>query len=236
MNRLRILGTALAAVLLLASSSPAGRIIATFVLPDVPTGKHFTDDGTWVQMPAPIPGPPGDIGPPGPPGADSTVPGPPGDQGIQGVQGVQGIQGIQGVAGPSGQGSYVLPVMAANASTTTDAQTIYLGGLAGLAPSTTAAIAPIYVPKAGTLRVAYVFAHSATAGTNESWTLSLRLNNTTDTIIATLGANTALRTWSNTALAISVAQGDRIEIKSVNPTWATNPANVRFGGVLYIEP
>ena len=43
------------------------------------------------------------------------------------------------------------------------------------------------------------------------------------------------RTWSNTGLSISVSAGDHVEIQCVNPTWPTNPANVLFSAVLYIE-
>lgn len=27
-----------------------GRIISSIILPDIPTGKHFTDDGTWTAI------------------------------------------------------------------------------------------------------------------------------------------------------------------------------------------
>lgn len=130
---------------------------------------------------------------------------------------------------------FTLPVLAANLATTTDAQTIFFGGAAGLAPGTTADLTPIYVPKTGTLKRAYVFANAGTAGSNEAWAMNLRLNNATDTQIASVSASTANRLWSNTGLSIAVAQGDRLELKTVCPTWATNPANVRFGGVLYVE-
>lgn len=158
-----------------------------------------------------------------------------GDKGDIGNQGPQGNPGSNGTNGTNGVQCYALTVTAANASTTTDAQTIYFGALAGLAPSTTVDLAPIYIPKAGTIKAAYITAHSATAGTNEAWVLHIRKNNSADTQIASVSLNTANRLWSNTGLSIAVAQGDRIEIKSVNPTWATNPANVRFGGSIYIE-
>lgn len=130
---------------------------------------------------------------------------------------------------------YAVTVSAANAATTTDAQVLYFGGTFAVAPSTTAGNHRLYIPKSGTIKSAYVWAHSATAGTNESWTLAIRLNNTTDTTIQALASNANYRLWSNTGLSIAVAAGDYIEIKSTNPTWATNPANVRFGGAIYIE-
>ena len=125
--------------------------------------------------------------------------------------------------------------MAANAATTTDAQTVYFGSLAGLAPGTTAALSRVYVPKAGAVKVAQIFMHSGTAGTNENITCNFRLNNTTNTLIQAVGTNTAVRTFQNTSLNISVSAGDYFEIQMVFPTWATNPANVRFGGHVYIE-
>lgn len=101
----------LLALFALESPAPAGRIIATFELPDNPTGKHFTDNGTWVEI-TPVPGPQGPQGIQGiqgPAGADGAqglpgtngAPGADGAAGAQGVQGVQGPQGIQGPAGPA---------------------------------------------------------------------------------------------------------------------------------------
>lgn len=130
---------------------------------------------------------------------------------------------------------YTLPILAANQATTTDGQTIYFGGTAALAPGTTADLSPIYVPKAGVVKAVYLFANAGTAGTNQAWAMQLRLNNSTDTQIASVSANTANRLWSNTGLSIAVNQGDRLEVKSVCPTWATNPANVRYGGTIYLE-
>lgn len=130
---------------------------------------------------------------------------------------------------------YTLPILAANQATTTDGQTIYFGGTAALAPGTTANLNPIYVPKAGTVKAVYLFANAGTAGTNEAWVTSLRLNNSTNTQIASVSANTANRLWTNTSMSVAVAAGDRLEITSTLPTFATNPANVRWGGTIYLE-
>ena len=65
--------------------------------------------------------------------------------------------------------------------------------------------------------------------------MAIRLNATTDTTIQALASNSATRLWSNTGLSIAVTAGDFIEIKSTNPTWATNPVNGNFGGQVYIE-
>jgi hypothetical protein len=137
-------------------------------------------------------------------------------------------------AGGSGGLGYAIRLVSASQSTTTDGQTLYWGGMA-VAPSTTAARWRTYIPKAGTIKVAYIFSYAGTAGTNENWSMNIRLNNTSDTLIQTLAANTNARVWSHTNLNISVNAGDYIEIKEVQPTWATNPATVTRNGVIYIE-
>jgi hypothetical protein len=159
-----------------------------------------------------------------------------GEDGAQGIQGIQGETGQQGIQGPAGPSNYSLNVMAASLGTITDAATYYFGSLAALAPSTTAALARLYVPKAGVIKAVYVQTRAATAGTAENISVYVRLNNTADTLVQTVGLAAAVRLFSNTTLNIAVAQGDYIEIKMVCPTWATNPATMAIGGVIYIEP
>ncbi len=130
---------------------------------------------------------------------------------------------------------FAIQVAAANAATLTDAQTIYFGSRPSVAPGTTAAVSRLYIPRAGSIVAATIYGRAGTAGTNESWTLSIRLNNTSDTTIQALASNSQDRVWSNTSLAIAVAAGDYIEIKSVNPTWATNPANLVWSGTIILE-
>ncbi len=102
-------------------------------------------------------------------------------------------------------------------------------------PATTADTSKVYIPKAGTITRAEVYCYSGTAGTSENWSLYVRLNNTTDTLIATVGAAASERVFSNNALSIAVVAGDYIEIKMVNPAWVTNPLTTIFGGYLYIQ-
>ena len=128
---------------------------------------------------------------------------------------------------------YSLSVQALTSSPT-DAQTVYIGQLPK-APQTTAAISKIYIPKTGTITRAQMYVYSGTAGTNEAWSLYVRLNNTTDTLIQTVSAATNERVFSNTGLSIAVTAGDYIEIKGVQPTWATNPATTIYGGYVWIE-
>jgi len=129
--------------------------------------------------------------------------------------------------------TYTLSVQALTSSPV-DAQTIYFGNLPK-APVTTANISKVYIPKTGTIKRAEIYCYSGTAGTNQAWSGYVRLNNTTDTLIATLSVATNERVFSNSALSIAVVAGDYIEIKFINPTWATNPLTTIFGGYIYIE-
>lgn len=137
------------------------------------------------------------------------------------------------IATVTGYSGYSINVQALTSSPT-DAQTIYFGMLPK-APVTAAATSKIYIRQAGTIKRAEIYCYSGTAGTNEAWPVSIRLNNTTDTQIASVSLATSERVFSNTALSIAVSAGDYIEIKSVNPTWATNPLTCIFGGYIYIE-
>jgi hypothetical protein len=136
-------------------------------------------------------------------------------------------------AGGGGLG-YALALMALVLSTLTDAATYYFGGV-GIAPGTVADVARVYVPKAGTIKAAFVFWRAVTAGTSEAISVYLRKNNATDYLIATIGDGAAVKVFSNVGLSIAMAQGDYFEIKIVCPTWVTNPATVRLGGNVYLE-
>ena len=136
-------------------------------------------------------------------------------------------------AGGGGLG-YALALMALVLSTLVDAATYYFGGV-GIAPGTAADTARVYVPKAGTIKAAFVFWRAVTAGTSEAISVYLRKNNVTDYLIATIGDGAAVKVFSSVGLSIPMAQGDYFEIKIVCPTWVTNPATVRLGGNVYLE-
>jgi hypothetical protein len=125
---------------------------------------------------------------------------------------------------------YTLPVQALTSSPT-DSQTVYFGNLPKV-PQTSADRSKVRIPKAGTIKRAFIYCYSGTAGTAESWSLYIRLNNTTDTLIKTLAVSASERIFDNDALAIAVVAGDYIEIKGVQPLWATNPLTTIYGGYL----
>jgi len=115
-----------------------------------------------------------------------------------------------------------------------DGVTRYFGMLPR-APVTTASSNRIYIRENGTLTAAEIFAFSSTAGSAEGWSLYVRLNNTTDYLIATVSAATNERSWTNTSLSVPLVAGDYITIKCVQPTWATNPNGTIFGGYITIK-
>ena len=132
-----------------------------------------------------------------------------------------------------GIAGYTLHVQALTSSPA-DGVTVYFGQMPK-APITTANINKVFIPKSGTIKRAQIYCYSGTAGTAENWSLNIRLNNTTDTLIETIGASASERIFNNESLNIAVVAGDYIEIKSVQPTWVTNPLTTIYGGYVYIE-
>ena len=125
-------------------------------------------------------------------------------------------------------------MLGALAGALTGGGTIYFGHPSRAAAGT-AAIHRIYIPQSGTIKSVYIISASATAGTNESWTMSVRLNNASNTSIGSVSAATTTRVWSGTGLNIAVVAGDYIEITTTNPTWATAPGTTSWYGTIYIQ-
>lgn len=128
---------------------------------------------------------------------------------------------------------FVIPVQALTSSPT-DAQTVYFGSLPK-APVTAADTSKVYIPKSSRIKRAEIYCYSGTAGTAENWSLYVRINNTTDHLIATVGQAQSERKFQNASLDIPVVAGDYFEIKGVQPTWATNPLTTIYGGYVYFE-
>lgn len=135
-------------------------------------------------------------------------------------------------AGGGGLG-YTLPVQALTSSPG-DGVTVYFGNLPK-APQTSADRSKVHIPKAGTIKRAVVYCYSGTAGSNENWSLYIRLNNASDTLIQTLGVSASERIFQNASLSIAVIAGDYFEIKGIQPSWGTNPLTTIYGGYIYIE-
>lgn len=129
---------------------------------------------------------------------------------------------------------YVLPIV--GVSNLVVSANNFFGNSGQTAASATGAQQKIFIPKAGVIKVAELFTYHGVAGTAEGISAYIRLNDTTDTLIATVAAATNARRWTNTALAIAVQAGDFIEIKIVGPAWVTTPSGAqKLGGHVYIE-
>ncbi len=122
-----------------------------------------------------------------------------------------------------------------------DATTYYFGSFPRMVASTTADTRRIYIPRAGTISTVTlgVYNNGGTQGSNETSTVSIRKNNTTDTTVTstfdTNDASGASSFFNITGLSISVVAGDYIEFKWVTPTWATNPTAVELWAQVYID-
>lgn len=128
--------------------------------------------------------------------------------------------------------SIVIQVMAL-AANLADSETTYFGAMP-VVPTTTAGTRKVYVPKSGTISKVHVYSYSSTAGSGEQWTVSLRLNDTTDHLVAAVSTASSERIFADD-LAIAVVAGDFFEIKSIQPAWATNPEGTSFAGYVFIE-
>ena len=116
----------------------------------------------------------------------------------------------------------------------TDNTTFYFGNTQN-SPNTTANIYSLIIPRTGIIRGVVYRTWATTAGTNENMPLVLRVNDTTDYPIATVGVSAVIRDFINYSLSIPVARGDTFEFKMLTPTWATNPLTWGGWGHVFIE-
>ncbi|MDD5013554.1 MAG: hypothetical protein PHW73_00445 [Atribacterota bacterium] len=117
-----------------------------------------------------------------------------------------------------------------------DAATVYFCSTPQ-APATNEANRRVGVIKAGTILYADITMNTTAgnAGSNENISIYVRLNDSDDYLIETIGSTDNIRIFNNYSLNIPVVQGDKILIKVVYPTWDTNPTNVHWSGNLFIN-
>ncbi|MDD5395517.1 MAG: hypothetical protein PHE17_21040 [Thiothrix sp.] len=104
-----------------------------------------------------------------------------------------------------------------------------------IAPSTTAGTNKIYIRQAGTIKKAGVYSYSGTAGTGEEWSQYIVKNGVDEYLIANISVADNERMWVNITMNITVVPGDYVELRSNQPTFATNPATTIYGGGFYLE-
>lgn len=104
-------------------------------------------------------------------------------------------------------------------------------------PGTTFDIQRIYLPVNCKLVGASFFWRAATsAGSGENISIYIRRNNSTDTLVQTVGNTSATKLFTNSALDVDFTAGDYFEVKVTQPTWATNPTGVRIFGNVVFKP
>ena len=120
-------------------------------------------------------------------------------------------------------------------NTTRNDNAILFWGQSPVAPEIVGGRRRIYVDSNCTIKKATIANWSLTAGTGENWSMYIRVNDTTDTLIQTIGVAANHRKWTNTSLSISLNAGDYFEIKEVCPAWATNPVGTQMAGNILIQ-
>lgn len=118
-----------------------------------------------------------------------------------------------------------------------DTTAYYFGGRFSTGPDNglSPTLSAVQVTMTGTIVGASINSLCTTAGSNTNWTIEIRLNNTTNTTIATVGSATNRRVWANQSLSIAVTDSDFFTITTTTPTWPTNPANCYFWGTVSVE-
>ncbi len=118
-------------------------------------------------------------------------------------------------------------------SSIADSTTTYFGNLPKI-PQPTGGMSKVYIPKSGNITRVELYQYSGTAGSQEPWSYYVRKNDAEDYLIATQENANKERFFKNLSMNIPVSAGDYIEVKSVQPDFATNPATTVTAGYLWI--
>ena len=139
------------------------------------------------------------------------------------------------ITGVTGVG-YTVQSFTGAANSPLDGTTVYQGAAGGTA-SGTEGVNRLRFPIAGTIIAAAIDVGVGGAlGSTEQATISFRLNGTTDTqLTATQQYNASNQGSLVTGLSIAVAAGDTAQIKTVYPTFATNPTGVHTAVILFVR-
>jgi hypothetical protein len=115
------------------------------------------------------------------------------------------------------------------------ASTTFYFGIPTQVNTTTAASRRIYIPKSGTITGGQIYFKVTNATSTQTWTLSIRLNNTTNTTFASTADNSLDKVFSATGLSIAVVAGDYIEITTTTPAWSVSAGNSWSYGTIFIQ-
>lgn len=128
----------------------------------------------------------------------------------------------------------IIPTITGANSSMTDGATYYWGSSGAFGANSNQGLTRIYNLTGKTITIVAVSTFIRwTPGTSESASVYLRYNNTTDYLIGTVDGDVQQTELSLTGQSIAWASGDYVEMKMVNPTWATNPSNMNAGGQIH---
>jgi hypothetical protein len=128
---------------------------------------------------------------------------------------------------------YALNLGGTNA--TINASSTYYLGIPGLTITNTAAIRRVYIPQSGTIKSAQFYVKTTNTTTTENWTISIRLNNSSNTTLATVGNTTTDKVFATSGLSIAVVAGDYIELTTTTPAFVTAPGSTYIYGSIFIQ-
>jgi len=101
-------------------------------------------------------------------------------------------------------------------------------------PFTTSSVLPLFIPKTGTIKNILISSRCAN-GTNENSTFILFLNDISNATLTSTYKFDTLNSFVNYSGAISVNAGDYLYVRWQTPAWVTNPTQIRFNIIFYIE-
>ena len=101
-------------------------------------------------------------------------------------------------------------------------------------PFTTSSVLPLFIPKTGTIKNILISSRCAN-GTNENSTFILFINDISNATLTSTYKFDTLNSFVNYSGAISVNAGDYLYVRWQTPAWVTNPTQIRFNIIFYIE-
>ena len=101
-------------------------------------------------------------------------------------------------------------------------------------PFTTSSVLPLFIPKTGTIKNILISSRCAN-GTNENSTFILFINDISNATLTSTYKYDTLNSFVNYSGAISVNAGDYLYVRWQTPAWGTNPTQIRFNIIFYIE-
>ena len=128
-----------------------------------------------------------------------------------------------------------LTLLSSSAVNPTGPSTRYYGSLLGATVGTVFSDVSLRVPKTGTIKSVYVKVRITAAGSNETVSHYIRINDTTDCALIQGGYNAAFLSGSVDNVNQAVTAGDMIALKVVYPNWTTDPTGLAYYCEVYFE-